>query len=42
MKERQVYEDVFKLEIAKMVVDQGLSMLQASKDLGIGITSVRR
>jgi len=36
------YEAVFKLEIARMVVDQGLSIAQVVKDMNIGRTAVRR
>jgi len=36
------YEAAFKLEIARMVVDQGLSIAQVVKDMNIGRTAVRR
>jgi len=36
------YEAAFKLEIARMVVDQGLSVSQVVNDMNIGRTAVRR
>ena len=36
------YETAFKLEVARMVVDQGVGVLQIVKDMGIGETAVRR
>jgi DNA-binding transcriptional regulator LsrR (DeoR family) len=36
------YEAAFKLEVARMVVDQGLSIVQVVKDLNIGRTTVTR
>ena len=42
MKERANYEDAFKLEVARMVVDQGLGVAQAAKEMKVGITAVRR
>ena len=41
-KQRKHYEATFKLEIARMVVDQGLSVAQVVKDMKIGRTAVRR
>ena len=35
-KQRKHYEATFKLEIARMVVDQGLSVAQVVKDMKIG------
>ncbi len=42
MKERANYEDAFKLEVARMVVDQGLGVAQVAKEMKVGITAVRR
>ncbi len=39
---RTKYEPAFKLEIAKMVIDQGLTVAQVVKDMNIGETAVRR
>ncbi|CAH1386956.1 hypothetical protein [Candidatus Nitrotoga sp. M5] len=36
------YEVAFKLEVARMVVDQGLSITQVVKDMSIGRTAVSR
>ena len=41
-KQRTHYEPAFKLEIARMVVDQGMSVTQAVKDMNIGRTAVTR
>lgn len=41
-KQRKYYESAFKLEIARMVVDQGLSIGQVAKDMNIGRTAVSR
>jgi len=41
-KQRKQYEAAFKLEIARMVVDQGLSVAQVVKDMKIGRTAVGR
>jgi transposase len=41
-KQRKHYEAAFKLEIARMVVDQGLSIAQVVKDMNIGRTAVNR
>ena len=40
--ERKQYEAAFKLEVARMVVDQGLSITQVVTDMGIGRTAVER
>ncbi len=40
--QRSKYDAAFKLEIAKMVVDQGLTVSQVVKDMNIGETAVRR
>ena len=39
---RTQYDAAFKLEIAKMVVDQGLTVAQIVNDMNIGETVVRR
>ena len=36
------YEAAFKLEVAWMVVDQGVGVAKIVKDIGIGETAVRR
>jgi len=36
------YEAAFKLEIARMVVNQGLSIAQVVNDMNVGRTAVRR
>jgi len=41
-KERTNYSADFKLEIARMVVDQGLGITQVTKDMNVGPTAVRR
>jgi transposase len=41
-KQRKQYEAAFKLEVARMVVDQGVSIAQVVKDMGIGRTAVCR
>ena len=41
-KERTNYSADFKLEIARMVVDQGLGITQVTKDMNVGPTVVRR
>ena len=41
-KQRTHYEPAFKLEIARMVVDQGMSVAQVVKDMNIGRTAVTR
>lgn len=39
---RRTFDDSFKLEVVKMIKDQGLSVLQVCRDLNIGDTAVRR
>lgn len=39
---RAKYDAAFKLEIAKMVIDQDLTVSQVIKDMNIGETAVRR
>ena len=41
-KQRKHYEAAFKLEVARMVVDQGLSITQVVKDMSLGRTAVSR
>lgn len=39
---RRTFDDSFKLEVVKMVKDQGLSVAQVCRDLNVGETAVRR
>jgi transposase len=39
---RTDYDASFKLEVARMVVDQGLSIAQVVRDMNVGRTSVQR
>ena len=41
-KTRPLYETSYKLEVAKMVVDHGLTISQVCKDLTIGSSAVAR
>ena len=41
-KQRKYYEAAFKLEVARMVVDQGMSVAQVVKDMSISRTAVCR
>ena len=41
-KQRKHFETAFKLEVARMVVDQGLDIAQVVKDMDIGRTAVTR
>ena len=41
-KQHKYYEAAFKLEVARMVVDQGLSIGQVVNDMGVGRTAVNR
>lgn len=41
-KQRKHYETAFKLEVARMVVDQGLGVAQVVKDMAIGRTAAER
>ena len=41
-KQRKHYEAAFKLEVARMVVDHGMSVAQVVKDMSIGRTAVCR
>lgn len=42
MKKYKTYDNAFKLEIARMVVDQGLTMAQVSNEMNVGRTAVQR
>jgi transposase len=42
IKQRKQYEAALKLEVARLVVDQGLSVAQVVKDMDIGRTAVNR
>jgi len=39
---RRVFDAAFKLKVAQMVKDQGLSVGQVCEDMGLGETAVRR
>lgn len=39
---RRHFDDSFKLEVVKMVQEQGLSVAQVSEDLSVGETAIRR
>ncbi len=39
---RTKYNDSFKLEVARMVIDQGLGVAQVVETMGVGRTAVRR
>ncbi len=41
-KKRRAFDDSFKLQVVKMVKDQGLTVSQVCQDLNIGETAVRR
>ncbi len=41
-KQHKHYEAAFKLEVARMVVDQGMSIAQVVQDMNIGRTAVSR
>jgi len=41
-KERRVFETSFKLQVAKMVKDQGIGVSQVCRDMELGETAVRR
>jgi transposase len=36
------YDEAFKVEVAKMVVDQGLSVKNVSQQMNVGCTALRR
>ena len=39
---RRTFDDSFKLQVVKMIKDQGLTVTQVCQDLNIGETAVRR
>ncbi|WP_213942337.1 transposase, partial [Pseudomonas sp. dw_612] len=41
-KKRRAFDDSFKLQVVKMIKDQGLTVTQVCQDLNIGETAVRR
>lgn len=41
-KKRRAFDDSFKLQVVKMIKDQGLTVTQVCQDLNIGETVVRR
>lgn len=41
-KSRPVFDASFKLEIAKMVIEQGLSVMHVSQSMSVGPTAIRR
>lgn len=41
-KKRRAFDDSFKLQVVKMIKDQGLTITQVCQDLNIGETAVRR
>ncbi|MFG6208232.1 IS3 family transposase [Pseudomonas retamae] len=41
-KKRRAFDDSFKLQVVKMIKDQGLTVVQVCQDLNIGETAVRR
>lgn len=41
-KQRRQFDAAYKLEVAKMVKDQGMSVTQVSQSLNLGETAVRR
>jgi transposase len=41
-KERRVFDTTFKLEVVKLIKEQGLSVSQVCTDMSIGETAVRR
>ena len=41
-KKRKTFDDSYKLEIVKMIKDQGLTVSQVCRDQNIGETAVRR
>jgi transposase len=41
-KQRRTFDASFKLQVVKMIVDQGLTVLQVCQDMSLGETAVRR
>jgi transposase len=42
MKKYKTYDSTFKLEIARMVVDQGIAIAQVVEEMNVGRTAVQR
>ncbi|AZE48498.1 Mobile element protein [Pseudomonas chlororaphis] len=42
IKKRRTFDEGFKLQVVKMITDQGLSVPQVCRDLDLGETAVRR
>jgi len=42
MKKYKSYDSAFKLEVARMVVDQGIAIAQVVKEMNVGRTAVQR
>ncbi|MNN55754.1 Transposase [compost metagenome] len=42
IKKRRTFDEDFKLQVVKMITDQGLSVPQVCRDLDLGETAVRR
>ena len=40
--ERKSYTTDFKLEVARLIVDQGLGITQVAKEMNIGLSALRR
>lgn len=41
-KSRPIFDASFKLEIAKLVIEQGLSVMHVSQSMNVGPTAIRR
>ena len=41
-KQRRTFDASFKLQVVKMIVDQGLTVFQVCQDMSLGKTAVRR
>lgn len=41
-KQRRTFDASFKLQVVKMIVDQGLTVFQVCQDMSLGETAVRR
>lgn len=41
-KQRKKYDTSFKLEVVRMIQEQGLSVQHVSQSMGIGLTAIRR
>lgn len=42
MTKKKIYDATFKLQIARMVVEQGISVTQVSQDMKVSASAVRR